>query len=54
MNKNNWTYRKLGEVATIKSGYTPSSSDLMDCGNIPYFKVGDMNNLGNEKYLQYS
>ncbi len=54
MDKNNWTYKKLGEVASIKSGYTPSSSDLMDCGNIPYFKVGDMNNVGNEKYLQYS
>ncbi len=52
--KEGWEYKKLGEVASIKSGYTPSSSDLMDCGNIPYFKVGDMNNVGNEKYLQYS
>jgi len=49
-----WTYKKLGEVANIKSGYTPSSSDLSDSGVIPYFKVGDMNNVGNEKYLHYT
>ncbi len=49
-----WTYKRLEEVATIKSGYTPSSDDLSDVGVVPYFKVGDMNMVGNEKYLQYS
>lgn len=49
-----WTYKKLGEIATIKSGYTPSSSDLSNSGALPYFKVGDMNIAGNEKYLQHT
>ena len=49
-----WTYKKLGEVAEIKSGYTPSFTDLLDDGYLPYFKVGDMNLEGNEKYLYYT
>lgn len=52
--RDGWTYKRLEEVATIKSGYTPSSDDLSDVGVVPYFKVGDMNMVGNEKYLQYS
>ncbi len=49
-----WKYRQLSEVASIKSGYTPSSYDLFDEGDYPYFKVGDMNAEGNEVYLHYS
>lgn len=49
-----WTYKKLGEVADIKSGYTPSSEELLDNGALPYFKVGDMNVEGNEKYLNHT
>jgi len=54
MNKQHWKYKKLGEITTLKSGYTPSSSDLLESGAIPYFKVGDMNKEGNEKYLIYT
>ncbi len=49
-----WKYCQLGEVATIKSGYTPSSDDIFDEGDYPYFKVGDMNTDGNEEYLHYT
>ena len=49
-----WEYKKLGEVAVIQSGYTPSSADLSNNGTVPYYKVGDMNAVGNEKYLHYS
>ena len=49
--KKNWQYKKLGEVCEIKSGYTPATEDLLETGEIPYFKVGDMNSEGNEKFL---
>ena len=54
MMREGWTYKKLGEVADIKSGYTPSSEELLDNGALPYFKVGDMNVEGNEKYLNHT
>ena len=54
MSKQGWTYKKLGEVATLKSGYTPTSTDLLDKGELPYFKVGDMNKEGNERYLLFT
>ena len=52
--KHNWEYKKLDEVCTIKSGYTPSSDDLATDGDFPYFKVAEMNLSGNEKYLIHS
>ncbi len=50
--KEGWTYKKLGEVATFLSGYTPKKSDLYPNGEIPYFKVAEMNLPGNEKELR--
>ena len=41
----------LGQIATLKAGYSPSEEDLFDIGSYPYFKVGDMNTEGNQKYL---
>ena len=49
--KKDWTYKKLGEVAEIKAGFTPSSSELHEAGEYPYYKVSDMNTAGNEVFL---
>ena len=49
--KKDWTYKKLGEVAEIKVGFTPSSSELHEAGEYPYYKVSDMNTTGNEVFL---
>ena len=46
-----WEYKKLGEVCTIKAGYTPQKNELSDNGAYPYYKVADMNTLGNDVYL---
>lgn len=49
--KKGWEYKKLGEVCTIKAGYTPKKNELSDNGAYPYYKVADMNTLGNDVYL---
>lgn len=49
--KHNWEYKRLGDVCAVKSGYTPTSDDLHENGEYPYFKVAEMNLPGNEKYL---
>ena len=49
--KEGWEYKKLGEICEIKAGYTPKSEEISYIGDIPYFKVGDMNSEGNETYL---
>ena len=50
--KEGWTYKKLGEVATFTSGYTPEKKDLLGSGSFPYFKVAEMNLDGNELYMR--
>lgn len=49
--KHNWTYKKLGEVATLTGGFTPKAGELFSEGKYPYFKVSDMNTAGNEVVL---
>ena len=44
----------LGDVCTISGGYTPKPSQLFPEGDIPYFKVADMNRVGNEMSLCYT
>ena len=44
-------YKKLGEVCKITAGYTPKKNELSDNGAYPYYKVADMNTLGNDVYL---
>ena len=43
---------RLGECGMFISGYTPKTSDIQADGSIPYFKVADMNAVGNEIYLK--
>lgn len=50
--KEGWTYKKLGEVATFISGYTPSKKDISNQGEYPYFKVAEMNVSGNELFMK--
>ena len=50
--KQGWTYKKLGEVASFMSGYTPDKSELIPQGKYPYFKVAEMNNPGNELFMR--
>ena len=52
--KEGWEVKKLGEVATFYNGYTPKEIELMNSGEIPYFKVSDMNHVLNSKYLNYT
>lgn len=49
--KERWKYKKLGEVCTIKGGFTPKPEELSSSGVYPYYKVADMNTLGNSIYL---
>lgn len=39
------------DACEIKGGYTPKNEQLFDSGDIPYFKVSDMNREGNHKYM---
>jgi type I restriction enzyme S subunit len=43
-----WTTRRLKEVVSIASGQTPQRLELASNGDIPYYKVGDMNTAAGE------
>ena len=43
-----WEWVRLGEISEIAGGNTPQKTQLANAGNIPYFKVADMNAVGNE------
>lgn len=47
-----WCWITLKEIATITSGKTPKAEQITTSGNIPYFKVGDMNLPGNEIFME--
>ena len=41
--KAGWEYKKLGDVCSFMSGYTPQKEELNNKSGVPYFKVSDMN-----------
>ena len=48
-----WKIKKLGESLNIVSGSTPKGiNDIQSSGEIPFYKVGDMNTHGNEVYMK--
>lgn len=50
--KQGWEIKKLGEIALFRSGYTPKDTELLKWGDIPYYKVSDMNHPNNTRYLK--
>lgn len=49
-----WKWQTLSDVGYFISGWTPKSDSLSSSGGIPYFKVSDMNEVGNELYLLHT
>ena len=45
-------YRVLADISEIRSGWGfPNSEQGITSGEYPFFKVGDMNNSGNEMFM---
>ena len=53
-NPKNWIVKTIGDVCILKSGTSLPSNIQNEGGVIPYVKVGDMNLIGNEKYITTS
>ena len=47
----NWCYIRPTDIGYFSSGKTPKLNEITNEGYIPYFKVSDMNNKGNELYM---
>ena len=46
-----WEWTRLENLADVSGGNTPKKEQLKPLGNIPYFKVADMNSIGNEREM---
>lgn len=46
-----WKWARITDCGAFISGYTPKPDQLVDHGDIPYFKVADMNTKGNELFM---
>ena len=47
-----WEWARLLDCGEFISGFTPPPKELCEKGTIPYFKVADMNVIGNELWMQ--
>lgn len=47
----NWMWVRLETIAKVDGGNTPNIQEISEIGEIPYFKVSDMNVSGNEKEM---
>lgn len=54
VNPFDWVQSTIGASCTLKSGTSLPIEKENEGGNIPYVKVGDMNYVGNEKYITTS
>lgn len=46
-----WIWARITDCGVFISGFTPKTDELCKDGVIPYFKVSDMNTVGNELWL---
>ncbi|MBC6719188.1 restriction endonuclease subunit S [Treponema sp. Marseille-Q4130] len=46
-----WAIVHLKDIGIFRGGQTPQTSELCNSGDIPYFKVSDMNTCGNEFFM---
>ena len=48
-----WLERQLRDIADLRGGYGfPEDEQGIKSGSLPFYKVSDMNSLGNERYLR--
>jgi type I restriction enzyme, S subunit len=51
--KETWKTEPMGEICKVVSGYTPKGvNDIFANGDIPFYKVADMNTEGNELFMR--
>ena len=47
-----WCWTTIREIAFVISGQTPKGiNEIVSNGEIPFYKISDMNRIGNEKYM---